>query len=267
LRLRFEPEKVKMVRTPGFQSRQVTLEEWQTFEELHMASCTRYNGPVCRSKDYWTRRFFEVMGQPHQAWLVEKGGEPRGFLVGRINDSPTGMDPELYRVLQAVWLDGEAQRAVFNILGSLRNQIKQVLLFLPPDADWSHCFDEFKFESKLEPKMMTKVVDLKPALEGLPYEPDVSGGLVIQMTPDPGAPWNEGVWQLTWSAGKVTVTHSQTVDPHAVRLTPHVLAQLYIGYRTVAEMIEAGQLVAAKDQADLLGRAFPKYPAYLDDWF
>jgi predicted acetyltransferase len=267
LRLRFEPEKVKQARTPGFQSRQATVDEWQTFEEVHMAASERYNGPVCRSRDYWKRRMFEGPVGNNQVWLVEKGGEPRGFVVGRINDAPTGADPELYRVLQAVWLDGEAQRAVFNHLGSLRDQIKQVLLFLPPDSDWSHCFKEFKFESKLEPKMMTKVVDLKPALEALSFDSSLSGSLAIEMTPDQGAPWNDGGWQCKWASGKLSANRIQTADAHAVTLTPQVLAQLYIGYRTVGDMIAAGQLVAGKEQADLLSSAFPKYPAYLDDWF
>jgi predicted acetyltransferase len=267
LRLRFEPEKVKQVKVSGFQARQVTAEEWQTFEEVHMAASARYNGPVCRGRDYWKRRMFEGPAGNNQAWLLEKGGEPRGFVLGRINDPPTGSDPELYRVLQAVWVDGEAQRAVFYHLGSLRDQIKQVLLFLPPDTDWSHCFREFKFESKLEPKMMTKVIDLKSALEGLPYDPALSGSLAIQMAPDTGTPWNDGGWQLRWSLGKVTVAASQSLNPQAVKWTPQSLAQLYIGSRKVSELIDSGELAADSGQAELLDRAFPRCPAYLDDWF
>jgi predicted acetyltransferase len=52
-----------------------------------------------------------------------------------------------------------------------------------------------------------------------------------------------------------------------VTFSPQVLAQLYIGYRSVGDIIDAGQLVAGKEQANLLSRAFPKYPAFLDDWF
>jgi len=50
-------------------------------------------------------------------------------------------------------------------------------------------------------------------------------------------------------------------------MTPQVLAQLYIGYRSVAELMDAGQLQATADQAGVLARAFPRTPAYLDDWF
>lgn len=268
LRLRFEPGKVKQVKVPGLRMRSVNgPEEWQTFEEVHMAASGHYNGPVCRSRDYWKRRMFEGPAQSNLAYLVEKGDEPRGFVIGRINDQGTGSDPELYRVLQAVWLDGDAQRAVFNYLGSLRDQIKQVLLFLPPDADWAYCFDEYKFESKIEPKMMTKVVDLKPALEGLPFDPALSGKLEIDMVPDPGAPWNDGGWQFTWTSGKLSANRTQTPDPHAVTFSPQMLAQLYIGSRTIAALIAAGQLAAGKDQVDLLSRAFPPHPTYLDDWF
>jgi len=267
LRLKFEPEKVKPMKLPGYRMRHATLDEWQTFEEVHMAATERYNGPVCRSRDYWKRRMFESLAGANQTWFLEKGGEPRGFVVGRINDAPTGADPELYRVLQAVWADGEAQRAVFNHLGSLRDQIKQIQLFLPPDVDWSHCFNEFKFDSKIEPKMMTKLVDLKQALEALPYDAALSGSVDIHMTPDAGAPWNDGAWQLKWTSGKLSVIRVAAPGPHAMTMTPQVLAQLYIGYRSVAELMDAGQLQATADQAGVLARAFPRTPAYLDDWF
>lgn len=267
LRLRFEPERVKRVKTPGYQARKVGLDDWQTFEEVHMEASARYNGPVCRSRDYWKRRFFEHVAGPSQAWLVEKGGVPRGFVVGRIGDPPTGNEAELYRVLQAVWVDGEAQHAVFNHLGSLRDQAKQILLHVPPDTDWARCFEEYKFEANLEPKMMTKVVDLKQGLAELSYDPGLSGRLAIELAPDPGASWNDGHWQLSWSHGRLTVAKSAEADPHAVQLSPRVLAQLYVGYRSVAQLLDSGRLVADREQGELLDRAFPACPAYLDDWF
>jgi predicted acetyltransferase len=109
-------------------------------------------------------------------------------------------------------------------------------------------------------------VDLKAALEGLPYDPGLSGHLGLAMAADPGAPWNDGGWKLSWNSGKLTVT-KQEADASTVQMSPHVLAQLYIGYRSMAQLVDAGELAVHDSQRELLSRAFPVYPAYLDDWF
>ena len=72
-------------------------------------------------------------------------------------------------IRQAVWIDGGAQRAVFRFLRSMRDQVKYIRIDVPPDSGYVHLFDNPVFAiSRLEPKMMTKLIDIPAAiLKGL----------------------------------------------------------------------------------------------------
>jgi predicted acetyltransferase len=265
--LRFEPEKINKFADTGYKLRRVDLDEsWQLFEQLNMQYSQKYNGTVCRSKDYWKRRMFEAPGQGRMAYLVEQGDEPKGYLIGRLDNYANGQNPEFYRVVQAVWLDGAAQQAIFGFLGSLRDQVKKIHMFVPQDTPWIQLFREMYFETRLEPKMMTKVVDIKPALEGLPYDQGLDGSLQLTMQPDPGAPWNDGPWQLNWSGGTLHMSKALAASD-SVLLSPQVLAQLYMGYRSVADLEYSGELSLSDPQRTVLSQAFPRYATYIDDWF
>ena len=75
------------------------------------------------------------------------------------------------------------------------------------------------------------------------------------------------MWEISWTAGKASVRKSSTADSTAVKMTPQTLAQLYIGFRSVLELTSSGELMGDAAQLELLTRAFPRTPAYLDDWF
>jgi predicted acetyltransferase len=265
--LRFEPQKIRRFEESGYKLRRVELDEsWQIFEQLHMQYSQKYNGTLCRSKDYWKRRMFEAPGQGRMAYLVEQGDEPKGYLIGRLDNFANGQDSEMYRVIQAVWLDGAAQRAIFAFLASMRDQVKRIHMFVPQETHWIQCFREMYFETRLEPKMMTKVVDVKAALEALPYESELDGTMHLTMKADPAAPWNDGSWNLTWTAGGLKMNKAEA-SGDAVAMTPQALAQLYMGYRSVSDLQDSGDLAVSDQQAQLLELAYPRYPTYIDDWF
>jgi predicted acetyltransferase len=88
----------------------------------------------------------------------------------------------------------------------------------------------------------------------------------LTMKTDPAAPWNDGSWNLTWTAGGLRMNQAEA-SGDAVAMTPQALAQLYMGYRSVSDLQDSGDLVVSDQQAQLLELAYPRYPTYIDDWF
>jgi len=209
--LTFEPHKIKAFKDEGYTVRQIqSPDEWETFEALNSRFGERYNGPVCRDRLYWMRRYFAWDSPDRRnAHLVLKGGEPRGFLVSRLSKlSEVPAKLEL-RAMQAVWLDPGAQRAIFAFLRSHRDHVKHVALFLPPDVRWVHLFDDPMIETRVKAKMMTKLVDAPAALARLAYVSDLEGQVRLELAADPTAPWNGGTWSLSFTGGRATVTESK----------------------------------------------------------
>jgi predicted acetyltransferase len=268
-RLHFEPHRVKAFDDEGYRMRQVTdADEWETFEAAAARFGERYNGPVCRSRHYWLRRYFAWDAPTRRnAYLVEKDGEARGFLVAWMEKKTVDEQEKLeMHVLQAVWLEPGAQRAIFTFFRSHRDQVRQVRLLLPPDVAWVHLFDDPAIECKIRPKMMTKLVDFKAALEQLSYDSSCSGTVSLELAGDPSAPWNAGSWRVAFAGGRARVEPGST-GGELVKLSIQSAAELYMGYRSVHELVGARELSGPDAALDLLDRAFPRHLTYIDDWF
>ena len=269
-RLKFPPGNIKSLPDEGYAIREVKgIEHWETFEQLSSEYGTPYNGSTCRSEHYWRTRYFEVPHQIRHAYLVEKDGEPRGFIISRFinGETGTGPDPEVYSVRQAVWIDGGAQRAVFRFLRTMRDQVKFIRMDVPPDTGVIHLFDNPVFAmSRLEPKMMTKLIDIPAAIERIAFDPDLSGSTTLRIPEDSSAPWNVGTYMLTFNDGKASVSRVAD-DAPAILVSIQTLSDMFMGYRSVRELIYDGALAHPGDSLEMLDQAFPKHLTYIEDWF
>jgi predicted acetyltransferase len=83
-----------------------------------------------------------------------------------------------------------------------------------------------------------RVVDVKTALEQRGY--DVEGSLVLAITEDELAPWNNGRWRLDVGSDGAEV---QATDASAdIELSVPALSSLYSGHRSARHLANAGLL-------------------------
>ena len=91
---------------------------------------------------------------------MSKDGRACGYFLGRKGEAKPDAPPDDYLVLQTVWAEPGALRAIFGFFRSHRDQVKQVKLYLPTDVRIGHLFANPIIELKLSPKMMTKLIDV-----------------------------------------------------------------------------------------------------------
>jgi predicted acetyltransferase len=263
----FEPGKIRNLPDEEYRIHLANgPDEWETFEMLNTRFGERYNGPVCRDKLYWTRRYFEQVGANRYSYLVEKNGEPHGYFIYRFVQVGFEEQVSQIRVLQTVWLNPGVQRAIFRYLGTLRDQVKTIIMYLPPDVRLDHLFDNPMIELKLVPKMMTKLVDAPRALERIDYAPDLNGDVTLNILGDETAPWNTGQFRIHFQGGNASVEAVPSAK-EAVKLTIQNLSALYMGYHSVDELIQQNAIAGPSSSLELLASAFPRRATYIDDWF
>ena len=115
-------------------------------------------------------------------------------------------------------------------------------------------------------KMMTKIIDVKAALERMTYDESLESEVVLDVTEDGTAPWTGGAWRLSFSGGGVQVQSANNAQG-AARTSIQTLSQMYMGYRSVEDLVSTGRLQATSDQVAVLTQAFPRHLTYIDDWF
>ena len=115
------------------------------------------------------------------------------------------------------------------------------------------------------PFMTCRIVDVKGALEQIPYPKDVSGSLVFH-TEDPLADWNTGTFALTVSDGKGTVTAA----PHAqadASMPIGTLALLVFGAMDVNDLVFCEKLQGTDEALKKLEAFFPTEKCYINEWY
>ena len=85
---------------------------------------------------------------------------------------------------------------------------------------------------KLTPDMMFRVVDVKRALIQRRYPTDIDITFDIEIS-NPTVQWNQGVWHVNLSKGKVDV--KRTICNAAVRCDIQTFSQIFLGYITPIE--------------------------------
>ncbi|MBI3872595.1 MAG: GNAT family N-acetyltransferase [candidate division Zixibacteria bacterium] len=265
----FAPEQIARRDTRKYVLRPIDAErEWPLLERLHQEYGARYLGTVRRDALYWRVRYLRTANGIRQTYLVERGREPKGFIITNLGRDEATLKLRLL-VVQAVWSEAGAFDAILQFLRGHRDQVPKINWRMPPDVPLQARLVDPQIEAVLKPKMMLKLVDFKGALEQRTYPNDLNGDVVFTLRADPTSPWNDGDWRVRWQHGKARVSRAADVRrfPNRARADVQTLAVLYSGRRSASDLAAAEDISLGGDAPVLLSAAFPAATPYMDDWF
>ena len=111
--------------------------------------------------------------------------------------------------------------------------------------------------------MTGRIVDVKGALEQLPYRAD---GTVTFHTEDPLADWNCGTFTLTVNNGKPKVTLEENKQPD-VTMPIGTLALLAFGAMDVNDLVFNEKLQGNEKALQTLQDLFPTEKNWINEWY
>lgn len=113
------------------------------------------------------------------------------------------------------------------------------------------------------PFMTGRIVDVKGALEELPYKAD---GSVTFRTEDPLADWNTGTFTLSVNDGKGAVTSAADADAQ-VSMPIGTLALLAFGAMDVDELVFNEKIQGSDKALETLQTLFPTEKNWINEWY
>lgn len=252
--------------------RQFETEDWETLEPVLSAHTEGYGLHVDRTGDWWVNRALDSwMGTPYLYRWDDETGEPRAYLVYRVDEDESGevggAEDRVLRVGELAWADPVAYRQLLRFLGDHDSQVGRVRFYLPDGVRPSlHDLVEDPSELTVETKVgpMVRLVDVAEALGRLSYPESVSEELVVGVS-DPLVEDNDGSFALAVEGGRATCEPT-AASPDAELDVRH-LSQLAVGYRDATSLADAGQLDAPAEVVDRLDTAFPTRPTFLREGF
>lgn len=244
------------------------IKMWRTIEELHQRCNGQRFGTVKRDATYMRWRWLRAIKGLRRVYLVERGGEPAGFVIATLMPTNQAETPSLH-INHAVWTDPDALRAILGFIRAHRDQVLKVEWMLPADVDLFPFFGDDHVKVELHQKMMLKLVDLKAAIERRSYASDLSGELVLNVAADPTSAWNDGKWRVTWDKGRAEVERLRRTAARIpqVRCDINTLAVIFSGHRDASGLRRDGLLNVPEKAQLVLDRAFPVGEPFMQEWF
>ena len=209
-------------------------------EEFHAIFSSQYRGEVVRNAQMWNRLLENTEKEYTYSYLYERDGEIEGYLTYR------GGKREQTNLREFITLTPRAQSGLLGFLRRMEMQTDKFVWDAPEDDTFWSQYYHWDIETKISPFQMSRIVDLKPALEALNPPFELSGNLILEVK-DETCPWNHGVWEIGFNEGVVSVKPSDL--PAGVSIDIQALTQGYFGSPCIDTLFDSGRIVADDEMA------------------
>jgi len=246
-------------------------------QEIHAAYIAGINHGICR--DYWpdnrawkcfTRSDPYSTGIFTYLWKDDQE-RPRSYIKYQDVLEDKG---HIMSVLELAFADREALFGALGIVGGLSAQYAAFRWLMPSHIDaFDFTGDAWNIEQKIKPREMSRVINVKAALEMMRRPGAVAlgqaacgeGSCIIEVD-DPTITANSGKYLVEFGAEGTVVSLTQK-EPH-LRCDIRVLSQLITGYRTLDNALLSRQSgLELYGNRETLTRVFTQRPQHVTEYF
>ncbi|WP_434521432.1 GNAT family N-acetyltransferase [Halorubrum sp. AS12] len=239
--------------------RRLGEDDYPAVKPVLAATAERYDLTMDWTEEWWRERTLQGWKTDPFVYGWERDGEVRAVCAYSFHDEPDADDPAL-RVTDVAVADDEAWFQLLRFFRDHDSQVDEVRIRAPPDAPLLDLVDDPRaIDCEVRTGPMVRLVDVAAALEALAPDPELETAFSLSVA-DPLVDWNDRTFRVAVADGAVTVepaggeTDGETADAESETADAAVdvgaLSQLYVGYRSVDEVIRDDGLAVGSAVAD-----------------
>lgn len=232
-------------------------DQWQYLAQVYDAYTRKLSGYAVRDEASWRSHIDAQLVEGNIA-VAFRGDVPIGYLFYKLGEPTIYSGEFVYATLQ-----GKK-----GLLGYMYNHRSQGDTFQWNEGihDQSYRFyPDGKQGHETIPFMTGRIVDVKGALEQLPYPADADISITFRTT-DPLADWNTGIFTLTVKDGMGHVKAAPQTKAEAV-MPIGTLALLVFGAVDVQDLVFNEKLAGTDPALAVLETLFPTTKCYINEWY
>ena len=236
--------------------------EWKRLAGVYETYTKPLSGYAVRKEKEWVRLLESIFAEGVQVGYVKNdSGQLEGYCFYRLGD------PEI-AVSEFVYTTRRAQKALLNFLYNHRSQGESVR-WNEGMIDQGYIFhSDGKTGHSTMPFMMSRIVDVKLAMESIPVQVALEGAIQFGVK-DTLCEWNHGTYVVSYKEGKAQVVkHKEHVDINAkLVFSVGALSLLLMGRMSATELAFEDTLEGPDDILEVLNRAYPRQHTYINEWW
>ncbi|WP_312541583.1 GNAT family N-acetyltransferase [Enterococcus sp.] len=187
-------------------------------------------------------------------------GTPEGYLIYSIEKGTFTIDEWGY-------LTGEAFHGLNRLIVSHRDSVAKIHYQVGVDSRHLQTFAKKPMPAILSrPDMMTRIIDLELFLQTYPFTKK-EGKIALQIENDVYAPWNNGVYELSFAQQKPVVKRVEKTDLPCLTASIQRVGQLLFGVQEIDTCQFFGEVKADDAVVAFFQNNLPKGKPVLEDYF
>lgn len=232
-------------------------DQWQYLAQVYDAYTKNLSGYAVRDEASWRSHIEAQLAEGNIA-VVFHDDTPIGYLFYKLGEPTIYSGEFVYSTLQG-------KRGLLNYIYNHRSQGDTFQWNEGIHDQGYRFYPDGKQGHETIPFMTGRIVDVKGALEQLPYPAGVEGNVVFE-TKDLLADWNTGIFTLTVKDGQAHVDATPQAQPQ-VTMPIGTLALLAFGAFDVNDLVFNEKLAGEDAALDTLQHLFPMTKCYINEWY
>lgn len=187
-------------------------------------------------------------------------GVPEGYLIYSI-------DQGTFLIEEWGYVSGEAFHGLNRLIVSHRDSVAKIHYQVGDDSRHLQAFAKKPMTAiSSRPDMMTRIIDLELFLKTYPFT-NKEGKIAIQIDNDEYAPWNNGVYELSFEDQRPCIKRVTKTELPCLKTSIQRIGQLLFGVQDIEALLFFGEVIADEAVVGFFDTNLPKGKPVLEDYF
>lgn len=218
-----------------------------------------FNGTLTRDEKWWEQRVLKEKWHKEVAFSSE--GKAEGYLLYKVQQEKVFVHEFVYNSLNA-------RKLLMQFIANHDSMAETVEMVVPENDNLPLLVEEPRFEQKINPYFMARIVDVKGFLEDYPFKNGLTEPVTLYVE-DSFWPENNGVYQLTHTGSGSNVVHTRSNAglENSVYCRIQPLTAMLIGYKRPVELYHAGLIDGPPEEIKQLENIIPVRQTFFPDFY
>lgn len=226
-------------------------------DQIYTAYAKKFTGMLVRDEKWWEQRVLK--DKQHVAIAYNEKAQPEGYVMYEVKANT-------FTVKDMAFTSANGWKLLLQFIANHDSMVEQVKMTVPEDDQLPLLVDEPRFEQKIVPYFMARIVDAFAFLKDYPFREEGTRAVKLHVEDD-FFPENSGTYEISKN-GKVTSVPSESLKfGRGIHCTIQSLTMMLLSYKRPLDLYRAGLLTGEQEQVEQLEGFIPEQQTFFADYF
>lgn len=228
---------------------------------IYSAYAKHFSGMLIRDEKWWNERV--IQKDMHIAVSYNENDEPNGYILFNVKNNT-------FHAKDMAYTSMNGRKLLLRFIANHDSMAQKVEIVVPENDRLPCLLNEPRFEQKVKPYFMARIVDIHAFLKQFPFTSNHES--ITLHIEDTFFPENTGTYQLRQNGDATNITFindkpTMRAASASIQCSVQKLTSMCLGYSRPMDLSETGLIEGEKSEIEKLERIIPEQQPFFADFF